>query len=178
MCPSVGARIDPATAVADRGVPLRRMGEEDLDAILAIETESFAAPWPRSTFELAITTRELLCLVACPFGVTTDPGGLAADEESVAGYLIVCPDRQDALIANVAVARAYRRLGYGRRLVEAALRWAVDRGAKSCRLDVRMSNTGAQRLYERLGFRSVGRRRGYYPNPREDAVTMERVLVI
>ncbi len=159
---SVDGRGEALAIAADESAQLRRMVEGDLDAILAIEAESFAAPWPRSAFELAMTAPELLCLVA--------------DAETVAGYLIACPDRQDALIANVAVASAQRHHGYGRQLIEAALRWATGRNATSCRLDVRMSNKAAQRLYERLGFRPVGRRRGYYPNPREDALTMVRVL--
>jgi ribosomal-protein-alanine N-acetyltransferase len=39
-------------------------------------------------------------------------------------------------------------------------------------LEVRASNADAQRLYERLGFNVVGRRAGYYRQPREDAIAM------
>ena len=158
----VGGEGGVAPTIAARNIVLRRMCGADLDAVLAIETSSFAAPWPRSAFELALTAPEILCLVAYADGV--------------AGYLIACPDREDTLIANVAVATDRRRLGFGRRLIEAALRWSEYRGANSCRLDVRMSNSAAQRLYNLLGFRCAGVRRGYYPSPREDALTMVRIL--
>ena len=158
----VGGGAGTAPTTTGQAVELRRMCDADIDTILVIENDSFAAPWPRSAFELALTAPELLCLVA--------------HAGSVAGYLIACPDRRDALIANVAVASDHRRLGFGQRLIETALRWAEKRGANSCRLDVRMSNTAAQRLYERLGFHSAGVRRGYYPTPREDALTMVRLL--
>ena len=41
-------------------------------------------------------------------------------------------------------------------------------------LEVRASNEGARRLYERLGFRVAGTRRNYYTNPIEDAVILWR----
>ena len=153
-----GGESDAAPTTARQHAELRPMCDADIDAILVIEADSFAAPWPRSAFEMALVAPELLCLVA--------------HADGVAGYLIACPDRQHTLIANVAVALHHRRLGLGRRLMETALRWAQDRGADSCRLDVRMSNTAAQHLYEGLGFHRAGVRRGYYPNPREDALTM------
>lgn len=159
----VDGRADAATTAAGQRTELRPMCDDDIDAILVIEADSFAAPWPRRAFELALTAPELLCLVVRQAG-------------DVTGYLIACPDGQDALIANIAVHSEHRRLGFGRRLIEAALRWAESRGARSCRLDVRMSNCAAQQLYKRLGFRPSGVRRGYYPNPREDALTMTRRL--
>jgi ribosomal-protein-alanine N-acetyltransferase len=39
-------------------------------------------------------------------------------------------------------------------------------------LEVRVSNAKAIDLYERLGFRSRGLRRGYYTDNREDALIM------
>jgi ribosomal-protein-alanine N-acetyltransferase len=39
-------------------------------------------------------------------------------------------------------------------------------------LEVRASNLIAQALYARLGFRIIGRRRGYYAEPPEDALVM------
>ena len=39
-------------------------------------------------------------------------------------------------------------------------------------LEVRASNHGAMALYEKLGFKVIGRRRGYYTDDGEDAVVM------
>ena len=40
-------------------------------------------------------------------------------------------------------------------------------------LEVRESNATAIRFYERLGFQTVGARKEYYPEPKEDALVME-----
>jgi ribosomal-protein-alanine N-acetyltransferase len=57
-------------------------------------------------------------------------------------------------------------------LVRAFAREAGVRGARRLYLEVRVSNVGAQRFYDRLGFRLVGHRTAYYRNPREDALAM------
>jgi len=44
-------------------------------------------------------------------------------------------------------------------------------------LEVRASNTAARRLYENLGFKEAGCRKGYYTNPNEDAVLYSKILV-
>jgi ribosomal-protein-alanine N-acetyltransferase len=43
-------------------------------------------------------------------------------------------------------------------------------------LEVRESNLPAQRLYEAIGFREVGRRRRYYQRPVEDAVVLRAAI--
>ena len=44
----------------------------------------------------------------------------------------------------------------------------------SLTLEVRASNAPAQALYEKLGFREVGRRPRYYQNPKEDALILRK----
>jgi ribosomal-protein-alanine N-acetyltransferase len=46
------------------------------------------------------------------------------------------------------------------------------RSRRGYTLEVRVSNTGAIKLYESLGFHSRGVRRGYYTDNREDALIM------
>jgi [ribosomal protein S18]-alanine N-acetyltransferase len=43
-------------------------------------------------------------------------------------------------------------------------------------LEVRPSNAAARRLYESRGFQLIGRRRGYYRAPVEDALVMRREI--
>jgi ribosomal-protein-alanine N-acetyltransferase len=78
----------------------------------------------------------------------------------------------EAELADLAVAAEFRGQGLGTGLVHAFAREAGVRGARRMYLEVRASNAGAQRLYERLGFSVVGRRTGYYQRPREDAIAM------
>ena len=79
-------------------------------------------------------------------------------------------------LKNVAVAGEARQRGLGKVLVEAALARVRQRGARECFLEVRESNLVARRLYEGLGFASIGRRRRYYSRPVEDALVMRVAL--
>jgi ribosomal-protein-alanine N-acetyltransferase len=77
-----------------------------------------------------------------------------------------------AELGNVAVADEWRGRGIGARLLREVLDRAGRRGMREIFLEVRPSNHVAQRLYERHGFREVGRRRNYYLEPPEDALVM------
>ena len=54
------------------------------------------------------------------------------------------------------------------------MRVLLDQAKSACAskifLEVRESNQPARRLYEKHGFREIGRRRRYYQNPLEDAI--------
>ncbi len=90
----------------------------------------------------------------------------------VRAYAVVWYVAREAELGNLAVAGSWRRLGLGRRLLDWALEKAQERGAERIFLEVRYSNTEAQRLYERRGFMQVGVRRRYYRAPAEDARVM------
>ena len=75
---------------------------------------------------------------------------------------------------NVAVADAYRRRGIASTLLERLFDVTAADPRRGYTLEVRVSNTGAIRLYERLGFEARGVRRGYYTDNREDALIMWR----
>ena len=76
-------------------------------------------------------------------------------------------------IYNIAIASEFRRKGIG----EALLRHLIDKadadGCKLVTLEVRSGNEAAMELYKKLGFREVGRRKGYYAKGGEDAVLMD-----
>lgn len=82
----------------------------------------------------------------------------------------------EAELESIAVAPEWQRQGFGRALLEAAVAWAESVGTADLRLEVRTGNASARRLYERNGFETEGIRRGYYANPVEDAVCMNRKL--
>ncbi|MBA7589136.1 hypothetical protein ES708_31211 [subsurface metagenome] len=66
----------------------------------------------------------------------------------------------------------YRRQGIGELLLISIIDLAIELNASLITLEVRISNTVAQRLYYKYGFTQVGLRHGYYTNNREDAVLM------
>jgi [ribosomal protein S18]-alanine N-acetyltransferase len=145
-------------------IRLRAAGPEDLDAVLAIERVSFADPrWTRATFASALAAPHLRFVVAEELAT----GG-------VAGYIVTSLVVDEAEIMNLAVAPAWRARGIGATLVDDAIAHATGSGAAVLYLEVRESNAGARALYHTRGFDVVGRRRGYYSNPAEDALLLER----
>ena len=77
-------------------------------------------------------------------------------------------------VMNVAVAPSHRRRGIARTLLDNLFAQTAGDGRRGYTLEVRVSNTGAIKLYEALGFRARGVRRGYYTDNREDALIMWR----
>ena len=75
-------------------------------------------------------------------------------------------------VTNVVVEESWRGQGLGRSLMTRLLEDGKARGIRAFTLEVRTGNKGAIRLYEELGFRSEGVRKGFYDLPKEDAYIM------
>ena len=78
----------------------------------------------------------------------------------------------EAHITEIAVRETLRGNGIGELLLIGSLRAAREYGSHVMTLEARVSNFIAQRLYEKYNFKSVGIRKGYYSDNREDAVIM------
>jgi ribosomal-protein-alanine N-acetyltransferase len=139
------------------------MTAADLDAVVAIESDSFPRPWTRDHFIAELDSPRSFPLVA------------RAEDGTVAGYLCPTLVLDESEILDVAVRRDCRGRGIGRALVAHAIADLGKRGARIVALEVRISNTSAIDLYRRLGFMVVGRRKGYYENG-EDAILMEHTI--
>ena len=134
-------------------------GDSDLEGVLEVGAESFTNPWTREMY-IAEMGNQSVCHVWV----------IRTHESSVAGFCafwLVC---DEVHINNLAIRPSHRGRGLGTALVQAVLAHATAVGALRATLEVRESNTGARRLYERLGFHVRGRRPGYYIGPVEDAL--------
>ncbi len=140
------------------------MRPDDLDQVMAIEGASFNAPWSRQLF-----LREFRNPAVSTLLVALDGG---QSSRTVAGYMVFWVVADEMHITNLAVAQKERRQGIGEALARSGLRSGHRKGARLAFLEVRASNSAAQVLYSRLGFVQAGLRKGYYDNPREDAVVM------
>ena len=113
-----------------------------------------------------------------------DPGKgevwVAQSLEDLAGFASFRVIGKEAELLNLAVRPENRRFGYGKILLQQVCDEAARLHAERLFLEVRESNQPAVSLYERFGFRTVGRRPGYYPglppSPPEDAVVLVRDL--
>ena len=101
---------------------------------------------------------------------------VAAAEREIAGYVVARCAADEGEILNLAVAPAFRRRGVGCALGQAILELLGSRGVAHAYLEVRASNAAARALYERLGFREVGRRTNYYRRPVEDAILLRAAI--
>lgn len=144
---------------------VRPLEESDLGQVTAIEEACFATPWSERTFRNLLRRPDALLLSAVD------------DEERVSGYAAAWFVGREAELGDLAVAPQDRRRGIGGELVDAVLAEARSRGVVQIFLEVREGNRSAQGLYRSRGFELVGRRRGYYAGPTEDALIMRRLLV-
>lgn len=83
-----------------------------------------------------------------------------------------------AEILTLATSPQHQRKGMATRLIQQACRAATEKSATAMLLDAAVDNVQALALYEKCGFREIGRRKGYYTRPagRVDALTMKLVL--
>ena len=144
-------------------VELRALGLSDLRAIEEIERRSYPTPWSRSMFAGELAKPSSICVGA--FDLDGDSGTLA-------GYLIVSRYVDAWHVMNIAVDPDHRGRGIATMVLERLFELTVDDARRGYTLEVRVSNSTAIALYERLGFESRGIRRGYYTDNGEDALIM------
>ena len=103
--------------------------------------------------------------------------GLVSEwEGEVTGFLMGRATGDQAEILNIGVMPGKRRKGEGSALLRAALDEFYSRGTTRVFLEVRESNEAAKAFYARHGFSKVGHRSGYYRDPDEAALLMEKIL--
>ena len=90
----------------------------------------------------------------------------------VIGYCGVWIVIDEAHITNIALLPEYRGRKLGEALLRKIIEVAIERGAKTMTLEVRMSNMIAQSLYRKLGFQGGAIRKRYYTDNQEDALVM------
>jgi [ribosomal protein S18]-alanine N-acetyltransferase len=143
------------------GMQLRVARLTDLSAILQIEARAFSDPWSPESFAPEFDDPYSWFRVLELDGV-------------LVGYTIARIVAQQGEIANIAVDPSQQRTGLGGVLLDAAIAAAEAAACEAVWLEVRVSNTPARRLYESRGFELIGRRRGYYREPVEDALVLRR----
>lgn len=133
----------------------------DIDAVMAIDAQSYATLWPRDLLVAEVELPDRYHLV-----------GVVGDEVVTHGSLMFVVD--EATLTTIAVDPAHRHRGYGAAMLQALLDEARGRAASAVTLEVRVGNDVAVRLYERFGFVVEGRRKRYYEPDGEDALIMWR----
>ena len=144
------------------------MREQDIPAVQVIEREIFSTPWPRNAYYRELASRNSAHYIVLRRYAGED--GAGADE--VVGYAGMWRMYDEAHVTTIGVRNDLHHSGYGRVLFAALVQAAYDMGAKWITLEVRTSNDNAMRMYEKFGFKVIGRRKGYYTDNGEDAIVM------
>ena len=137
------------TSAGAEVLQVRTMTRDDLDAVVRVETRSYAFPWSRGNFADCLSAGHL-CLVGECDGV-------------IIAHAIATVAVGEAHLLNLCVARDQQGSGHGRVLLAAAIDGVRRRGAERMFLEVRPTNTVASALYESVGFFEIGIRKNYYP---------------
>jgi [ribosomal protein S18]-alanine N-acetyltransferase len=146
-----------------RGEPgLSEAGPRDARAFAALHCASFHRGWSDGEFEQLLFDRNIVAHRALVGG-------------HLVGFILSRLVLGEAEILSVAVASSRRGGGLARRLLDLNLRRLAGLGARTVFLEVDEGNVPARRLYQRAGFRDVGRRPGYYA-PGQGALILRRDL--
>lgn len=137
------------------------MNSTHVSEVAELEKMCFSAPWSEKSVASELENPLSLWLVA-------------TEQDRVLGYVGSQTVLGESDMMNLAVAPAVRCQGIGRQLVEALAEALQKNGSHCLTLEVRQSNLPAQKLYGALGFQQIGRRPGYYSNPKEDALILRK----
>lgn len=142
-------------------IEIRELQDRDIEALSRIESEAFSMPWSASDF------RDLLTRDYCMYLVAVAEGEIAG----CCGMTVLCGEGN---IDNVVVAERFRNHGVASAMLKELLARGETAGIEAYTLEVRVSNSAAIHIYEKLGFVSEGIRPRFYERPVEDANIMWR----
>jgi ribosomal-protein-alanine N-acetyltransferase len=136
---------------------IRRAAIGDLPALADVHARAFAQGWT------AASLRNLL----------SGPGVSAhvAEDEEICGFILTRAAADEAEIITIAVGPDHRQQGLASKLLEEASAHMGRLGAARMFLEVAAQNLPARKLYEKYGFREVGRRKAYYDDG-DDALVL------
>ena len=140
---------------------IRKMTAREVPQVAELEKLCFSQPWSEKSVAGELDNPLALWLVAM-------------EGDRLAGYVGSQTVMDETDMMNLAVAPQFRRQGVGETLVNALTASLKELGSRCLTLEVRDSNGPARALYAKLGFGEVGRRRGYYRDPREDALILRK----
>jgi len=146
---------------------LRPMRIEDIPQVIEIEKQSFPTPWSSYAYNCELNDNDIAHYLVV---ITED------DPQNVLGYGGMWIIIDEAHITNIAIAPNCRGIGLGKLLMKGLDVLAIQKKAVRMTLEVRVSNGKANSLYQKMGFKTIGIRPGYYVDTNEDAIIMWKEL--
>jgi ribosomal-protein-alanine N-acetyltransferase len=152
----------------------------DVEQVVAIDRLSFPIPWSAASYRREISENDHSHFFVAYLPAAGPNQGkwwarwrpAAEANRRIVGYIGYWHVADEAHISTIAVHPDFRRHKIGVQLLAVMLRHALKLGATLATLEVRVTNSGAQRLYRNYGFEVVGTRKSYYRDNGEDALLM------
>jgi len=139
--------------MAPLGLHIEPSQPRDAEAVAALHAKSFYRGWPRQDIESYLLDADTPTLVACDA------------RHKVAGFAMLRLLGDDAELMTIAVEPKFRGKGVGRALLQACFEDLRMTPSRRMILEVAADNPAAIRLYEKLGFKRLSERKGYYARP-------------
>jgi [ribosomal protein S18]-alanine N-acetyltransferase len=145
---------------------IEKMSVAQIEEIRLLEQEGMMDPWPVEDYIHLLDNQDQWLAVTAVLMPATGPTG------KVIGMGLVQFTATEMELCKLVVASLYRRHSVATHLWRALLEQGKAKHCRACFLEVRPSNYGAIRFYERNGFRLISLRPKYYSNPLESALIM------
>ncbi len=142
----------------------KKMTEEDVAAVAALEAANFSRPWSYEAFLKTLSDENYIVMIA-------------KEADALLGYCVLLCTGEEADITNVCTAPEARGKGVATGMLTALMEAGKSRGVTEFFLEVRESNAPARSLYTKLGFEEIGLRKNYYEEPKEHAVLMKKGIL-
>jgi len=140
---------------------IKPMTQLDINSVVGIEEESYGSHhWSKESFYNELSNE--LAAYFCAFN----------ENGTLVGYAGTWQILEEAHITNISVKPSFRRRKIGEALLHTVIENCRKNGVKYITLEVRVSNQSAISLYEKYGFKSLGKRKQYYQDNNEDALIM------
>lgn len=144
------------------GIIVRDAVQSDIADIARLEELTFPMPWSEESIRYDIEKNDKATV-------------LVAERDGVfAGYADIWCVLDEGMLNNIAVMPEQRGKHVGLAIMEDLIDRIRSEGMIEMSLEVRVSNSAAIGLYEKLGFGNVGTRKKYYEDNGEDALIMKR----
>lgn len=143
----------------ENNIIIRPMTIDDVDEVYTVEEDCFVDPWSKDSIRKELKNDLARYLVA-------------EIDDKIVGYVGVWFVVDEGHITNVAVHSDYRGKKVGDKLVKQMVELCKENNIVAMTLEVRASNTVAQNLYRKYGFKMGGIRKEYYSDNKEDAIIM------
>ena len=144
-------------------IKIEPMNEVHLKDLALLEKQCFSVPWSESALEAELKKDNSRFFVAIT-------------KNEVSGYIGANNVLGEVYINNIAVFYNYRGFGIGEALLAHLINVSKEENCDLVTLEVRVSNTPARKLYEKLGFSEVGVRKNFYEKPNEDGIIYTKYL--